>query len=440
MYSQYKKLLAEYVSYKSVSTDLSYSSEMKKTVEWLSKLLKKNGFSVEILQGPKTNPVLLATYTISKEFETVLIYGHYDVQPGEKEDGWKSDPFVLAERAGRLYARGAVDNKGQNLIHIVSVLSLIKEGKLSYNVKFLLEGNEETGNADMSLLLKNNKNKLKADHILISDGEIVGKNPTIEASLRGGFNMKVTYTTAPNNLHSGLCGGAIPNSTNELAKLLAKIYTSKNKIAIPGFYDGADIVSKSQKENIARICSPEEVKKLYGVKKLVCEDGLDFFTQTGLRPTIQITGLKSGYISEGYANIVPSSAEVRLNIRLVSSQKAKEIYKKVKDFIISETPDYVSVKIELDHLSDPVKIDVDSPKMREVRSLLKKHYGLEPIVKYVGGGIPIVKDFQDILGLDTMLVSLGNDDCNMHGVNENFKVDLVKKGLEFSAAFFSRTK
>ena len=210
MIEEYKKLLKEYVSIKSISTDENYAGEMKRMVSWLSDLLKKNSFKVELLPGKKTNPVLFAEYIQSNKLETVLVYGHYDVQPGEKEDGWKSEPFTLTERAGRLYARGVVDNKGQNLIHIVTVLNLIKEGKLKYNVKFLIEGNEETGNADMRNILMKHKAKLKTDHIIVSDGEIAGNTPTIEASLRGGFNMKVTFTTAKNNLHSGLCGGAVP--------------------------------------------------------------------------------------------------------------------------------------------------------------------------------------------------------------------------------------
>ena len=228
------------------------------------------------------------------------------------------------------------------------------------------------------------------------------------------------------------------NAAQELINFVNKIHTSKNTISILGFYEGVDTITAEQKKNNNRICSPEAVKKLTGVQALMCEPGLDFYTQTGLRPTLQVTGFKSGYISEGYANIVPANAEVRLNIRLVSSQKSKIILAHVKKFVTANTPKYLKATISIDHLSDPVKIDTNSPKVREVKDLLKKSYGKDQIIKYVGGGIPIVKDFQDIFGIDTLLVSLGNDDCNMHGTDENFKIDLLKKGLVFSKAFFSK--
>lgn len=437
MFETYTKLLREYVQFKSISTDLSFKGDILKQVEWLTYVLKEYGFKVEILKGDMCNPIVLASYD-AKQNETVLIYGHYDVQPAEKSDGWVDEPFDMSVRNGRIYARGVVDNKGQNLIHIVTVGELIKTGVLKYNVKFMIEGNEETANPDIPKIVEKNKKKLSADHIIISDGEIVGTTPTIEAALRGGFNMKVTLTTGKSNLHSGLYGGAIPNAGNELSKILASLFDQNNKVTVPGFYIGVPTISASLKKQNRNIQTDNEVLKVAGVKALLPEKGLDFFSQTGLRPTLQVTGIKTGYIGEGYANIVPASAEARINVRVVGKQKPALIYKKIKNYIESQTPTYASMKIEHTEFNDPVSIDVNASKVREVRALLKQSYGREPLIRYVGGSIPIVSDFKKLLGKEALLVSLGNDDCNMHGINENFRVDLIKKGLAFSRAFFEK--
>ena len=417
---------------------MAYKGEINKTVDWLTLILKEYGFTIEIWPGKVSNPVVFASLVVSPELPTVLVYGHYDVQPAALEDGWKSDPFELTTRNGRLYARGIVDNKGQNLTHIVTVGELHKAGKLAYNVKFFIEGNEETSNPEIPELVKKMKDKLTADHIMISDGEITGNSPTIETSLRGGFNMTVTLTTGTTNLHSGLFGGAVPSSSYELTKILSGLFDKNNKVTIAGFYNDTPNVSAKVKGSNKKIQSEKDIRKIAGVKSLLTEKGMDFFTQTGLRPTIQITGIKTGYIGEGYANIVPAQAEVRLNVRLTGTQKPNLVFAQIVKYLKDNTPKYAKLDISRSDFSHPVFLNVDRPESMHVRKLLKQAYGKEPIVKYVGGGIPIVSDFKTILKKETLLVSLGNDDCNMHGLDENFKVDLVKKGLEFSRLFFSK--
>lgn len=439
MDKEFTKLLGEYIAIPSISTDAAFKSEMSKTADWLMEYLRSFGFKAQTIRyGNQMNDVVFAEYVVDPKLETVLIYGHYDVQPAAREDGWASDPFTLTERAGRLYGRGVVDNKGQNLIHIYTVCKLIKQGKLRYNIKFMIEGNEETSSPDMPLLVKEYKELLKADYIMISDGEIVGTTPTIEASLRGGFNFKVILTTAKNNMHSGLAGGVAPSAAHELSRLIAKLYDSKNKVTVPGFYDGVPKISKDELLNSKKAGSEAMIKKLFGIKAVVSESGLDPYAQIGLRPTLQVTGIKSGYIGDGYSNIIPATAEARINIRLVGSQNPKKVYKAIMSYIKTLTPSYVSIQFEETTMNDPVKIDVSQPKFIEVRALLKKSYKKEPLIKYVGGSIPIVSDFKTILGKDTLLVSLGNDDCNMHGVDENYRIDLIQKGLAFSHSFFSK--
>lgn len=439
-FEEYKKLLAELVAFQSVSTDPKYLPEINKTVAWLKKIFLASGFGVEVWKGKKTNPVVFAEYQVSENLDTVLIYGHYDVQPAVKKDGWGGEPFDLVQAKNKLIGRGVVDNKGQILTHIFTAAELIKEGALGHNLKFLVEGNEETGNDDLAELMKRNKKKLACDILVVSDGELTNDKPTIEVSLRGGFNCTLVYKTGKNNLHSGIFGGGVPNAGAELIKLLAKLIKPDNSIGFTDFYKGADEISKVQLANNKRLVREAvDLSQLAGVKALLGEKGVDFYTQTGLRPTIQITGLKAGYIEQGYANIVPAEAEVRLNVRIVASQKAEVVAKNLEEFVKSQTSKYVDYKITFGGLHDPVKIDTQNHYFAEAEKLLEKVYGRKVNRKNVGGAIPFVGDVKKILGVDTLLIPLVNEDCNMHGANENFDVDLAMKGLEFSREFLGHS-
>ena len=438
-FDTYKNLLKKFVSFKSISTDPKFEGELEKTAQWLLASFKKNKFKAKLLRSSEANPVVFASYNVSPEAETVIIYGHYDVQPAEISDGWASDPFNLFESRGRLFARGVVDNKGQIITHVATVFDLIKENKLKLNVKFLIEGNEETGNDSLSKLMEKHKGELKCDFVLVSDGELASNNPTIEVSLRGGFNCTLTYITGMNNVHSGLFGGGIPNSAMELSKLLSKIYNVNNSVTFKEFYNGVDKITPEQLNNNKKLLSEAgDLRKLAGVKSLLTEKGYDFFTQTGLRPTIQITGLKSGYIDQGYANIVPAVAEARINFRLASSQDPKTIFKAFENFVKKNTPKYVDCKLEPNGMHGPIKVNINNEYIRKAESILEKVYGSKVSRKNVGGAIPFVGDVKKILGVDTLFIPLVNEDCNMHGANENYEVFLAKKGLEFSRVFLGK--
>ncbi|WKZ25784.1 MAG: M20/M25/M40 family metallo-hydrolase [bacterium] len=435
-YNYYKKLLNEFVSFKSISTDETFIPEINKTVDWLEKLFKSSGFKVKILKGKTTNPVVFADYKVSDKLETVLIYGHYDVQPANKADGWHKDPFTLFERNKKLLARGVVDNKGQVLIHIVTAINLIKSGGLKYNLKFLIEGNEETSNPDLPILMKKYKKDLKCNIVVVSDGELTNNKPSIEVSLRGGFNCTLTYTTGKNNLHSGIYGGGVPNAAYELSKFIGNLYNSNTSVSYNDFYKNVDRIEKSQiVNNVNLIKGGNSITKLAGVNSLLTENNYDFYTQTGLRPTIQVTGIKSGYIDNGYANIVPATAEVRLNFRIVESQTAKSVFLGFKKYVAKNTPKYIKYELTTNGFHDPIKVDTNNQYVVDVEKLLEESYKSKVGRKYVGGAIPFVGDVKKILGVDTLLISLGNEDCNMHGANENFDIDLIQKALEFSNLF-----
>lgn len=422
---KYLELLTKLVSFKSISTDPAYQSEITKLVKWLTAEFKAHGFTTQILQGPTANLVIFASYVHNPTFPSVLIYGHYDVQPAKKNDGWNSDPFTIKTKNGRLYGRGVVDDKGQIAIHIATVFDLILQGKLAYNIKFLIEGNEETANPDLPELLKSHKSELACDYVLVSDGEIINDRPTIDASLRGGFNVKVTYTTANTNLHSGIYGGAIPNAAFELAKFVSHLKP---------FTQDVDPITSDQISNNKSI--PVDLKSV-GVKAQFGTH--DFYSQTGLNPSIEITGFKSGYIDSGFANIVPSSAEVRLNFRIVTSQKPVKIFNLFKQYLAKNTPKFVQYTVEPHGFHNPVKLNSDSEIYKKAEKLLEQIYQHPVFYQNVGGAIPFISDVKETLGIDTLSVSLANSDCNMHGINENFRIDLIEKGLRFSQLFFTNT-
>lgn len=436
LYTSYLQLLKQFISYQSISTDKQFSPHIQETVHFLQKLFEQHGFTVQLLHGKVCNPVVFAYYQVDPHAETVLVYGHYDVQPAE---GWSTDPFAVREENGRLLARGIVDNKGQIMIHIATVLDLIQRKQLKYNMKFLIEGNEETANPDMTEIVKEHKDLLMCDRILVSDGELIGEHPVQEVSLRGGVNITLRFTTAKNDLHSGIYGSAAPNALHELCDFLDDMYDD-GQIDIPEWYENVDEMSDAQLENNRSLpFSLEEIAHTTGVKKLLLEEGMDFYTQTGLRPSIQVTGIKGGYIGDGYANIVPHTAEARINFRFVASQEPEKMIELFKTFVASRVPDYVEWDIpQRTESYKPVAIDVGTPFMQEVKRMLEEVYGKKVLYKNVGGGIPVVLDFKEILGVDACLVPLGNEDCNMHGKDENFRVNLIMKGLAFSTMFFTK--
>lgn len=433
----YKDFLKEFIAFKSVSTDSSFLDGINSTVEFLVSSFKENGFEVETIDG-FGNPIVLANYKAEGASETCLIYGHYDVQPAKLEEGWDSEPFDLVEKNERLYARGAVDNKGQVAVHIVTAFELIKAGKLKYNLKFMIEGNEETGSPKLEDFIKENKEKLAADFVLISDGEINGDTPIIESGFRGGINLTLTIKTASSDVHSGIYGGAIPSSAHELVKFLNTLFDSENKILIPSFYDHVDEIDSEIIENNKKLpYSHEELERITGVKKLLTE-GFDIYTQTGLRPTIQVTGIESGYIGEGYKNAIPMKSSARLNFRLVKSQDPWKIAELFKSFVKENLPEYVDFDITVDDIYSGVKIDLNNNFVKRASEVLSKAFGKEVLYKFSGGGLPIVTYIDELLKMPAVLVPIGNEDCNMHGANENFDLKILYKALEFSKSFFSK--
>ena len=434
----YNKLLPEFIRFKSVSTDSTHKDDMQATANWLKKTFEERDFTVTLLEG-YGNPVVVARFDADQK-ETALIYGHYDVQPALESEGWFGDPFEVIEKDGRLNARGVVDNKGQVLIHMATIFDLIKEDKLAYNVVFMIEGDEETADGDLHTCLKDHKKLFKADFALTSDGSITQKMPTLELGFRGGFNTTVTIKTSHTDLHSGTYGGATPNAGLVLNKLLAKLHDDDdNRVTIPEFYDDVDPIDDSILDNHKNYpFDHEEHCRHSGTSALDCEPDYDFYTQTGLRPSAEITGIEVGYIGEGYRNAIPSWARAKVNFRLVESQKPDKIIADFEDWVRAQIPDYADVEIDSTEGWRGLKLDVNNGYICKAAAILKDIYGEEPLYIYCGGSIPVIVDFREILGLPQVLVPLVNEDCNMHAVNENYELKQLERSLEFSEKFFSK--
>lgn len=439
LFTEYKKLLSDFVKFESVSTDPIFKPKIRETANWLKETFEENGFSVHIIEG-YGNPLVVAHYTVHQLLKTCLIYGHYDVQPASKEDGWKSDPFTLRQTSTRLFARGAVDNKGQIAIHMATIFSLIRNKILNYNVTFLIEGDEESGTGDIAGFLKENRKLINSDFVLISDGEITSCYPTLEAGFRGVLNATLTVETSDRELHSGLYGGAVPNAAHELAVLLDKLFDEENyTVSIPGFYDNVPDVSKVQMNETKNLpFSLSNIKNVTGIKNLLLEKGHNFHTQTGFRPTMQVTGLSSGYTGNGFRNSVPHNAIAKLNFRLVPEQNPKEIAKKIDTYIKKISPKHAKVTFKAGESSKGVRLNVINEYSGNVKNIMEKVYKKKVLVKHCGATLPIVTEIDTLLGVPQILAPLANEDCRMHAVDENYAIDHIKKGLELSFRLFRK--
>jgi len=325
------------------------------------------------------------------------------------------------------------------MIHIATVLALIEKGLLKYNIKFMIEGDEETGSPYLEKFVRDHQDLLACDTIVVSDGEIFGDHtPTIGASFRGGCNMTLTLRTADVDLHSGLRGGIAPNSAYEATKLLSKLYNEHHEITIPGYYNTVAQITEAMLENNRSLPFDEEdLKKMSGIKALLVQRGYDPATANGLMPTIQISGMQSGYTGVGYRNAIPHKTMIKMNFRFAPGQDPDEMIGIFKNRVTGELPEYVTSTIEISDPYAPIMLITDHPEVARAAKILSEVYSKEAVYRYVGAAIPVVGVFQSLLQIPVIIADLGNEDCNMHGVGENFRLSCIEKGLEFSRLFFS---
>ncbi len=436
-YDRFLTELCEYLRFPSVSAQPGHAQDMAACGQWLLKHCRGIGLEAE-LHPTKGNPILVARTPrkAGTKKPHYLVYGHYDVQPAEPFDLWKSPPFEPRIVGCSLFARGACDNKGQNFAHLKAVEAYLKTGtELPCDLTFVIEGEEEIGSKSLVPFIKAQKAALKCDNIVISDNGIPQKNlPALTYALRGITAVEVKLTGPTRDLHSGLFGGTLDNPAMALSQMLASLRDKKGRVAIPGFYDDVVPLSKFERESFKRL--PHDDKKyakFLGVKELFGEAGYTTIERKSARPTVEINGLTSGYQGEGSKTIVPSWASAKLTFRLVPGQSPTRTYKLVTNHLKKICPPTVQIAFSDYHGGEPYLFSPTSPAANAALRTLKLAFGKEPAVMREGGSIPIVVDFKKVLGADTLLLGLSLPDDGAHSPNEKFDLDLFKKGMRMGA-------
>ncbi len=441
--SLYLEELKDYLRIPSISASEEHKSKMIECAKFVASKLKDAGLKKVKLIKTKGNPLVYGEWLGAPGKPTVLIYGHYDVQPPDPYELWDNDPFEPTIKEGFIYARGSDDNKGQNLVHIKSVEAYLKtEGKLPVNVKFLIEGEEEVGSEGIEKFLKENKKFLACDTVLISDTSMHAPGvPTINYGLRGLAYLEVTLTGPNRDLHSGSFGGAIANPINELAKIIAKLHDRNNKITIPGFYEDVKRLTKKERETIASVkFSDKKFAKEFGVKELHGEKGYSTLERLWARPTLDCNGIYGGYTEEGAKTVLPSKATAKISMRLVPNQDPDKIAKLFTKHIKSLTPKGCKVEVVDMHGGRPAVVPLDDPYLQAAAKATSKAFGKKTVFTREGGSIPIVVEFMENLKAPAILMGFGLDTDDIHSPNEHFSLEHFEKGIYSSIYFFDAIK
>ncbi|MEG8945815.1 dipeptidase [Rosettibacter firmus] len=430
--------LIEYLKIPSISTLESHKEDVNKCAEFIANKLKDAGMTrVEIFQTEK-HPIVYGEWLGAQNKPTVLIYGHYDVQPVDPLELWKSPPFEPVIEDGKIWARGANDNKGQHFVHVKSVESFFKtHGSLPLNVKFIIEGEEEIGSDSLYSFIKNNKELLKCDAVLISDTSMYDKNvPTISYGLRGLLYTEIEVTGPKADLHSGTFGGAVANPINELAKIISKLHDKNGKVTIPNFYKDVLKLSKEEKENFNRLkFSDKKFAKELGVKELQGEKGFSTLERLWVRPTLDCNGIVGGFTEKGAKTVLPSKAIAKVSMRLVPNQNPHKIFKEFSNYVKSLAPKSVKVDVRMLHYGYPVITPLNSKAIEAASKAVSKAFGKKTVFTREGGSIPIVVEFMKHLKAPAVLMGLGLDTDNIHSPNEHFHIENFEKGILSSVYF-----
>lgn len=430
--------LFELLRIPSISADPAYSAEMIRTAEFIKARLESAGAeNVEICETGGY-PIVYGEKIIDPALPTILVYGHYDVQPAVPLELWISPPFEPTIRNERIYARGACDDKGQMYMHIKAFEAMVKNNALPCNVKFMIEGEEEVGSTNLGPFCISNKEKLKADVVLISDTSMIANDiPSIDVGLRGLSYVEVEVTGPNRDLHSGVYGGAVANPINILAKMIASLHDENNRITIPGFYD--DVVELSAEERNEMAKAPfnlDEYKKDLGIDEVWGEKGYTTLERTGIRPTLDVNGIWGGYTGEGSKTVLPSKAYAKISMRLVPNQSSEKITQLFTDYFTSIAPPSVKVVVKPHHGGDPVVIPTNSVEFKAASMAMEKTFGKKPIPTRGGGSIPIVALFEKVLGIKSVLLGFGLDIDALHSPNESYGIFNYFKGIETIPYFY----
>lgn len=430
--------LFEWLRIPSVSADSRHKDDVRKAAEFLVAKFKEAGVDTVELCETKGHPIVFAQKVVNPSLPTVLVYGHYDVQPPDPLDLWHSPPFEPVIKDDKIYARGSCDDKGQVYMHVKAFEAMMKLNTLPCNIKFMVEGEEEVGSDNLGTFVRENKNKLKADIILVSDTAIISlDHPSITAGLRGLSYMEVEVTGPNRDLHSGVYGGAVANPINVLSKMIASLHDENGHITIPGFYDNVVELSAADREAINKApFSLENYKKELGIDDIQGEKGYTTLERTGIRPTLDVNGIWGGYTGEGAKTVLPSKAYAKISMRLVPNQSNEEITELFTKHFNAIAPKSVKVKVTALHGGQPAVTPTDSPAFKAASAAFQEVWGKKPIPTRDGGSIPIVALFKKELGLDTVLMGFGLDSDAIHSPNEHYGVKNFLLGIETIVAFY----
>jgi len=430
--------LFDWLRIPSISADSRYKGDVRNAATFLKeKLVAAGADNVEICET-KGHPIVYGDKIINPALPTVLVYGHYDVQPPDPLDLWTSPPFEPVIKDDKIYARGACDDKGQVYMHVKAFETMMKLNLLPCNVKFMVEGEEEVGSDNLATFVKENKARLSADIILISDTALISlESPSITTGLRGLSYMEVEVTGPNRDLHSGVYGGAVANPINALCAMIASLHDDKGRVTIPGFYDNVANLSPAEREAMNRApFNLDNYKKDLGIKEVKGEDSYTTVERTGIRPTLDVNGIWGGYTGEGAKTVLPSKAHAKISMRLVPNQTSQEITQMFTKHFESIAPDYVTVKVKPHHGGEPAVTPTNSPAYTSANKAFEEVFGKTPIPTRDGGSIPIVALFKKELGLDTVLMGFGFDSDAIHSPNEHYGVKNFTLGIETIVAFY----
>lgn len=424
--------LFELLRFPSVSADPAYKPDVLNAAAYVAKKLTDAGADKVEVCETAGNPIVYGEKIVDPSKPTVLVYGHYDVQPPDPLELWKTPPFEPTIRDGKIYARGACDDKGQFYMHVKAFELMMQTDGLPCNIKFMIEGEEEVGSNNLAIFVKANKERLKADVVLISDTSMISmEHPSLETGLRGLSYVEVEVTGPNRDLHSGVYGGAVANPATILAKMIASLHDENNHITIPGFYD--DVIDLTPAERKALNDAPydeEEYKKDLGVEALWGEKGYTTFERTGTRPTLEVNGIWGGYTGEGAKTVLPSKASAKISMRLVPNQEWIHITELFTTHFTKIAPPDVKVKVTPHHGGQPAVTPTNSPAYKAAQKAIAESFGKDPIPTRGGGSIPIVALFEAELGLKTVLMGFGLDSDALHSPNEKYDIYNYYKGIE----------
>ncbi|MCS6796355.1 MAG: dipeptidase [Raineya sp.] len=436
--------LIEWLKIPSVSTDESKKQEVRRAAEFLREKLLQAGVDKAELCETAGHPIVYAEKIIDKNLPTVLVYGHYDVQPADPYELWDSPPFepVIKKTPlhpqGAIFARGACDDKGQTFMHVKALEMMLHNNSLPCNVKFMVEGEEECGSGNLEPFIRQNKERLKADVILISDTSIIANDiPSIEIGLRGLCYVEVEITGPNRDLHSGVYGGAVANPINVLCQMIASLKDEKGRITIPHFYDKVQELSAQERAEMAKTpFDLESYKKDLGVEDVAGEEGYSTIERTSIRPTLDVNGIWGGYTQAGAKTVLPSKAYAKISMRLVPHQHPDEIAELFEKHFRAIAPKSVKVEIRFHHGGFPYVMPTNSIEYQAASLALEETFGKKPIPTRGGGSIPIVALFEKELGLKSVLLGFGLDSDAIHSPNEHYGIFNFLKGIETIPLFY----